>query len=344
MVPYPLLSLFGTDIEICAGEGSFFKAHKDTPRGDDMFASLVLVLPSPHTGGELRLTHSNAEHIFDSGNLLSSSIISDPNVAYVAFYSDVDHEVQQVLSGHRVTITYNLYWKKDEEKLLLQSLKDKISSEPRPRQNIQIPTSIPFRETLTRLLASPSFLPNGGTLAIALQHLYPVPQLKKPSDASVLKLEPRLKGLDAIIAHTFTSVGLSPSIKVSYSDGYYIILTDTVAAWDQIDADDFFSFMIREDEEGKPSRPGTIISAIKPQYPQDWRYKCYGGNIQPVHWLTKPESLLQDKRVIATYGNQVGLEWVYGNFAFVVEIGPAGRRDENPILERKGKEDLATLP
>lgn len=35
--------------------GGFFKAHKDTPRGDaaTCFGTLVVVLPVPFTGGEL---------------------------------------------------------------------------------------------------------------------------------------------------------------------------------------------------------------------------------------------------------------------------------------------------
>jgi predicted 2-oxoglutarate/Fe(II)-dependent dioxygenase YbiX len=29
---------------------------------------------------------------------------------YVAFFSDIEHEVTSVTSGHRITSTYNLYW------------------------------------------------------------------------------------------------------------------------------------------------------------------------------------------------------------------------------------------
>ena len=32
------------------------------------------------------------------------------HVAYVALYSDVEHEVSTVTSGYRVTVTYNLYF------------------------------------------------------------------------------------------------------------------------------------------------------------------------------------------------------------------------------------------
>lgn len=34
---------------------------------------------------------------------------SEPAIQWAAFYSDCQHEVHQVQSGHRVTLTYNLY-------------------------------------------------------------------------------------------------------------------------------------------------------------------------------------------------------------------------------------------
>ncbi len=72
-----------------------------------MFGSLVVVFPTPHEGGTLVLRHHGKEWTFDSGKILANA----PNcVAYVAFFSDVEHEVSPVASGHRVTVTYNLYW------------------------------------------------------------------------------------------------------------------------------------------------------------------------------------------------------------------------------------------
>jgi len=32
-----------------------------------------------------------------------------PSIAYVAFFSDIEHEVAPVISGYRVTLTFNLY-------------------------------------------------------------------------------------------------------------------------------------------------------------------------------------------------------------------------------------------
>ena len=79
----------------------------DTPRGVTQFGSLVVCLPSRHEGGQLRVSHSGShsgrtESVFDwSGQ--------DTSIGWAAFYSDCEHEVKEVMAGHRVTITYNLY-------------------------------------------------------------------------------------------------------------------------------------------------------------------------------------------------------------------------------------------
>nr|VWO98178.1 Acetolactate synthase (EC [Ganoderma boninense] len=94
------------------GKDAFFKAHVDTPRSELMFGSLVIVFPTPHEGGALKLRRAagngegeTSEWTFDSSALLAQQ--EHPSIAYVAFFSDVEHEVMPVTSGHRVTITYN---------------------------------------------------------------------------------------------------------------------------------------------------------------------------------------------------------------------------------------------
>lgn len=73
-----------------------------------MFGSLVVVFPTRHKGGALYLRHKGEEWTFDSAALASAQ--EDPSIAYIAFYSDVDHEVSVVNSGYRDTLTYNLYF------------------------------------------------------------------------------------------------------------------------------------------------------------------------------------------------------------------------------------------
>ncbi|KAI0294544.1 hypothetical protein BC826DRAFT_1137333 [Russula brevipes] len=90
------------------GQGAFFKPNVDTPRGKKMFGSLVLVFPTPHEGGALLARHRGTEWTFDSAAELSAAPPS--SIGYAAFLSDVEHEVAPVLSGHRITLTYNLYY------------------------------------------------------------------------------------------------------------------------------------------------------------------------------------------------------------------------------------------
>lgn len=52
-------------------------------------------------GGQLRVKHKDVERLFDWGET--------DKISWAAFYSDCEHEVLQVKSGHRITLTYNLY-------------------------------------------------------------------------------------------------------------------------------------------------------------------------------------------------------------------------------------------
>jgi hypothetical protein len=86
----------------------FFKPHKDTPHSGSMFRSLVIVFPTKHEGGALMLQHGSGKWTFDSAKMVRTLV--NPSVAYIAFYSDVEHEVTPVTSGYHITLTYNLYF------------------------------------------------------------------------------------------------------------------------------------------------------------------------------------------------------------------------------------------
>jgi predicted 2-oxoglutarate/Fe(II)-dependent dioxygenase YbiX len=82
--------------------GSFFVRHRDTEKAPGMFATLVVVLPSLYTGGELCIRHREREVCLD----LSSPEPSE--VAYAAFYADCRHEVRPITAGCRLVLIYNL--------------------------------------------------------------------------------------------------------------------------------------------------------------------------------------------------------------------------------------------
>lgn len=82
--------------------GSFFVEHRDTEKAAGMFATLVLVLPSIYSGGELLIRHGEREVRIDLAR-------ADPGeAAFVAFYADCVHEVLPVTSGARLALVYNL--------------------------------------------------------------------------------------------------------------------------------------------------------------------------------------------------------------------------------------------
>ena len=83
-------------------EGSFFIRHRDTEKAPRMFATLIIVLPSPHSGGELRVQHRDQEVRLALGDAEPSE------VTYAAFYADCVHEILPVTSGYRLALIYNL--------------------------------------------------------------------------------------------------------------------------------------------------------------------------------------------------------------------------------------------
>ncbi len=83
-------------------QGSFFVSHRDTEKAPGMFATLVIVLPSIYTGGELLVRHQDRQVRLD----LRCAEPSD--AAFAAFYADCVHEVLPITSGCRLTLIYNL--------------------------------------------------------------------------------------------------------------------------------------------------------------------------------------------------------------------------------------------
>jgi predicted 2-oxoglutarate/Fe(II)-dependent dioxygenase YbiX len=83
-------------------EGSHFVSHRDTEKTPGMFATLVVTLPSAHTGGDLVVRHKGRE-------VRLAVRCDDPSeAAFAAFYADCVHEVLPVTSGCRLVLVYNL--------------------------------------------------------------------------------------------------------------------------------------------------------------------------------------------------------------------------------------------
>lgn len=87
-------------------KGGFFLAHRDTEKESGMFATLVIVLPSVHRGGELVVRQGGREAVID----MSRAEFAE--VSFAAFYADCEHEVRPVTEGNRVCLVYNLIQKR----------------------------------------------------------------------------------------------------------------------------------------------------------------------------------------------------------------------------------------
>ena len=183
-------------MNVYSGPTGCFKAHVDTPRGGNMFGSLVVCLPSQFTGGSLVTRQLGQEVIYDW-----SSPTSDPvqNIQWAAFFSDVEHEILPVTNGYRVTLTYNLYHC------------DQLN--PVPSLNI---TTTPFYQNLKVALGQPHFLREGGVLGFACQHSYVFKEFGKSKDRKIL-----LKGSDRMVMLAATSLGLEVDVKSIVSAEYF---------------------------------------------------------------------------------------------------------------------------
>jgi hypothetical protein len=81
------------------GKGQFFRPHQDSEKHDAMVGTLVVSLPSAHTGGELVIDHAGNRRTYRA---------SKEELTLVAFYADCRHQVTPVKSGYRLTLTFNL--------------------------------------------------------------------------------------------------------------------------------------------------------------------------------------------------------------------------------------------
>ncbi len=83
-------------------KGGFFLPHKDSEKAPGMFGTLVIGLPSAHTGGSLRIEFGGEEQ------QISFAEAGKYSLPYAAFFADCTHEIRPVELGYRVCLVYNL--------------------------------------------------------------------------------------------------------------------------------------------------------------------------------------------------------------------------------------------
>ena len=301
----------------CPGKGSFFKPHVETPRSEKMFGSLVIVFPTPHEGGALLLRHRGQEWSFDSGQALAAK--GQPmttSIGYVAFFSDIEHEVAPVTSGHRITLTYNLYFDNGGPVFANDAVSEHFVPPPLGNEGA-------FREAFTALLESPEFMASGGALAFGLRHVY---QIQGYSLEHVYDI---LKGSDAIVYESVRMLGYEPVLYVDYrrSRSRGVIL-DKVARFKEVWAHDDVVDIVR--------REGGIYVADGDDNGWVETGAEHGSPEEVLEWVTPVTQFNgQSAAFPSFYGNEQEMNWVYGNVCLVVRFGKAGARLAYPKHETK---------
>jgi hypothetical protein len=179
-------------LNIYARDGHFVP-HKDTPRGSDMVGTLVVCLPSQFSNGALVVKHHGILQTFDWARDIESQ--KEPTrLHWAAFFGDVDHQIERVWFGLRVTLTY--------------LLRRGDGSDPLPTVSPEVQPSL-VQDQLRTMLADRQFLPKGGTLAFPCSHLYHQDscfqrQQRPLSNRTVSTL----KGRDAMVAAAALAAGL----------------------------------------------------------------------------------------------------------------------------------------
>lgn len=157
--------------------GGRFLRHKDTPRVADQLGTLLVEVQVAHRGGDLVLVEGDDEHRVAWGT-------PGTGPRWVAFYGDVDHTVDEVESGTRVTLAYVL------------------TASDRPRTDPTLAAHLDaIADAAIALLADAEHAPANG-LIIPCERLAIAPE-----DRTEVLTREMLRGHDAAIARTFERCG-----------------------------------------------------------------------------------------------------------------------------------------
>ncbi|TAQ83539.1 hypothetical protein B7494_g8139 [Chlorociboria aeruginascens] len=297
-------------LNIYSGPSGKFKKHVDTPRGAAQFGSLVVCLPYSHEGGQLVVEHNGHKSVFDWS-------IPSTDIKWAAFYSDCEHEVLPVTSGHRITLTYNLY---------ISEYIGGIMQEEFPTAD---PASYPLFEVAKELLAKKAFMTKGGTMGFYCQYRYAHTTKSQGSD----RFPYALKGQDAAIYMVFEALGLNLHLRP--------VLHQDEGAYDYLDGEASSISRI-----GKRLHPIEIGGEVEELDSSAWadllQHTWPMDEREDITWLNGlPDNYVWDIALMnIVYGNQAELDWHYSYAAILVDVPSYDERAKLDI-EDESKEGKA---
>jgi hypothetical protein len=306
--------------------GGHFVAHKDTPRDPAVFGTLVVCPPVPFRGGALVLHHGSFRRFeWETDDSFGFARRDDVYpVQWAAFYSDVDHEVEPVTDGTRVTLTW--------------LLRRTAPGAPIPREPAT--TERDLEAELAGALADRQFLPSGGLLGIPCAHLYTAAS-GRPLFAETLSnaRASGLKGRDRLVALAALRAGLRARFRP------YLFETSGDESWRLTRA-----LSARERAVFRQRRVGAaeLEAAMPIEHHPDWDAEDDVTWILPPPWMpperpdpsrdAQPASeLLGETEYSATdyFGNEGGDAAFYVCAALLLDVPPARVRPGTKAPQRR---------
>ncbi|RSL63556.1 hypothetical protein CEP54_005155 [Fusarium duplospermum] len=292
------------NLNVYSGPSGKFKAHVDTPQSDRQMGSLVVCLPVAHKGGQLVVRHRHNQVKFDWGPK------SADNIQWGAFFSDCEHEVLQVTEGHRMTLTYNLFWTTYGPASMADNLKA-LDQE-----------SLHFYSALQKLFDCEHFLSDGGLVGFTCAHAYP-----HTSQSSMDDLHHTLKGIDMVVYQALkrllgsarvTAVLDDTDYMQNRSEGMMDYSDDEEANYDCVSSSLQPVLTCEDYDEEETPDPGTIADFGQgPAFPR-----------RGVTWLNyAPNARTATELAVAfiTYGNQPGIDAYYSSAVILAKANAIGK-------------------
>jgi hypothetical protein len=222
----------------------------------------------------LIVRHAGHDVTFDWGtNAVAATGLPANSIHWAAFYSDCEHEVKELTAGHRVTLTYNLYY--DAGVGDLATLAPALQA-----------SSLPLYEKARQALEAATFLPDGGILGMFCTHAY-----AHNTRAAGAALPGALKGADMALYAVFRALGLRVDVRAVFPrDGDY---EDDV--WDDYEYKDEDGGRPRRPDPGFNTRVGRRLGELVVTYAGwsgedgwDVIWKAWKNDKLTVCWLTHP--------------------------------------------------------
>lgn len=288
-----------------------FEQHKDTPRSDKMMGTLLIFLPSKFSRGALSVSHKGQDSSFSFGERINE----EDKIYWVAFFGDVDHKVEHMWSGVRVTLAYTLNRGAIEER------------EPSPEPSFEDKTK-QLIKLLGECLEDEEFMKEGGKIGFPCYHLYTNGQIFKDASADTsltMKKITKLKGKDFHVGLAANHIGLDVYLQP------YLAETCCDETWK---TDTYVQKKDLKRRMCPDSIPGESLEHTEDNV--EWVEDTPGCSSRP----GKPASKqLKDCEYSATgyFGNEASSVTFYSYAGLIIDIPPVDDEERDELIESAQK-------